>query len=108
MSAFSPQKRTQFRCPFCDTPLVRRTSWLAHIFMRQELYQCDMPVCGASFNGTTELTHIASPTGMPHAPECALPESPHYLRELARRAYKQNAGEAQMDLLDQPLEEQNP
>lgn len=100
-----PRRKAQFVCCFCRQPLIRRTSWLQHVFLRQEVYQCSEPTCGASFNATAELTHLASPTGHPNAPACSLPETPAYLRRLAQQVHQKNLATNQMDLLAEPAEE---
>lgn len=94
------RRKAQFSCCFCGRPLIRRTSWLQHVFLRQEVYQCSEPTCGASFNATAELTHLASPTGKPDAPPCSLPETPAYLRRLAQQVNERNMATRQMHLLD--------
>ncbi|MET1080289.1 MAG: ogr/Delta-like zinc finger family protein [Pseudomonas sp.] len=100
MGFLNRNKRSQFHCPFCAAPLIRRTSWLVHPFMRQENYQCDFTGCGASFQGASELTHISSPSGMPDPPRCSLPETPTFLRVMAQRVYQRNLATRQMELLD--------
>jgi hypothetical protein len=100
MAAFSSRRKVVFSCPFCRAPLIKRTSYLSHTFLRHDTFVCDNPVCGAAFSGHTELTHIASPSGMPEAPPCELPPTPAFLRNKALDAYLADQHDRQMDLLD--------
>ena len=100
MSAFSQRKRVVFSCEACGGVLIKRTSCLSHKHLRHDTYVCDNPVCSASYTGHTELTGIASPSGMPHARPSDLPPSPAYARNLALRAYRQAQADPQLDLLD--------
>jgi hypothetical protein len=82
-----PAGKHYFLCPFCASRLIKRSSWLVHPLLRSEVYQCDRADCGASFNASAELTHIASTTGLPDAPPSPLPPTPKFLRALAHQAY---------------------
>ncbi|MBB6259345.1 ogr/Delta-like zinc finger family protein [Xanthomonas campestris pv. campestris] len=98
MSAFSTRKKVVFSCEACGSPLVKRTSFLSHRYLRHDTYVCDNPVCGASYTGHTELTHVASPSGMPNA-HSDLPPTPAYTRAMALRVYQAAANERQLELL---------
>ena len=56
--------KAMFRCAFCGSKLLKRTSWLTHPHLRGDVYCCENPLCHASFIGMTEPTHILSPSGM--------------------------------------------
>lgn len=101
MEMFSRFKKRQFYCCECGSPLIKRTSLMAHMFLRHDTYVCDYPACGATYNGITEITHIASPSGLPDAPPCPLPESTTYLRNLAHKVYVANQNLRQMNLLEE-------
>jgi len=100
MSAHGTRRKVVFRCDFCSTALVKRTSHLTHEHLRHDSFMCPNPVCAASYTGHTELTGIASPSGLPHAPPSDLPPSPAYAREIAQRAYRIQHSGRQLDLLD--------
>jgi len=100
MTAFRHRKRAVFTCEFCNSLLIKRTSYLSHQHLRHDTWVCDNPVCGASYTGHTELTGIASPTGMPNARPSDLPESPTHARLAALKAYRTAQAENQLDLLD--------
>lgn len=100
MGAFSSTKRVVFRCEACGGVLIKRTSYLTHPHLRHDTYVCDNPVCAASYTGHTELTGIASPSGMPNARPSELPETPAYARHVALRAYREANADQQPDLLD--------
>lgn len=111
MSLFKKQKKGQFWCCFCGAPLVCRTSWFAHVFLRQQVFQCHFAPCSASFYAHTELTHLASPSGLPNAPACELPPSTSHLNAMARKVYEKNKAihEEQLNLLqEEPEEDQQP
>lgn len=76
-----------FTCEFCGHRLVKRTSWLQHQYLRSDVYCCTNPVCNASFIGATELTHIASPSGLAEGRGSGLPEAPSYKRNAALAAH---------------------
>lgn len=98
MKETGPRRKVVFSCEACDSPLFKRTSYLAHRYLRQDTWVCDNPLCGATYTGHSELTGIASPSGMPSA--CSeLPPTPGYLRAAAMRAYRESVGERQLDLL---------
>lgn len=90
--------RAVFTCPVCSSKLLKRTSWIEHRYLRRDIYCCINPVCNASFSGTSELTHIASPSGMPDCRECDLPPSPLYLRNAALAAHIRKITVANGDL----------
>ena len=98
MQASPPTRRVVFACEACGSRLVKRTSYLTHKFLRHDTYVCDNPVCAAAYSGHTELTGIASPTGMPNAAPCGLPPTPAYERAKAQEVYRQQMQDAQMDL----------
>lgn len=100
MGAFSQRKRVVFSCEACGGVLIKRTSYLSHQHLRHDTYVCDNPVCAASYTGHTELTGIASPSGMPSARPSDLPEAPAYARNLALKAYREANADEQLDLLD--------
>ncbi|MCL1560846.1 MULTISPECIES: ogr/Delta-like zinc finger family protein [Xanthomonas] len=99
MSAALPRRKAVFICEGCGSSLHKRSSYLTHRFLRNDVYVCDNPVCGASYTGHTELTGLCSPSGIPNA-HSDLPPTPGYLRALALKAYRDAANAAQMDLLD--------
>ncbi|PJO54410.1 hypothetical protein CR156_14435 [Stenotrophomonas lactitubi] len=68
--------------------------------MRHDSFNCTNPVCSAAFTGHTELTGVASPSGLPHALPTDLPPSPAYAREIAQRAHRLQLCGSQPDLLD--------
>lgn len=100
MGAFSARKRVVFRCEACSCALIKRTSYLSHQHLRHDTYVCDNPVCSASYTGHTELTAIASPSGMPNARPSELPAAPAYARNIALKAYRDGQEDQQLDLLD--------
>lgn len=100
MSVHGPRRKVVFRCDFCKSPLVKRTSHLSHDHLRHDSFVCSNPVCSAAYTGHTELTGIASPSGLPQAPSSDLPPSPAYAREIALRAHRQQHSGNQPDLLD--------
>lgn len=59
------RKKIVFRCEACSARLIKRTSFLAHKFLRHDSYVCENPMCGATYTGHSELTGIASPSGVP-------------------------------------------
>lgn len=99
MSGHGPRGKVAFRCDFCTTALVKRTSHLTHEHPRHDSFICPNPVCAASYTGHTELTGIARPSGLPHEPPSA-PPSPTYAREIAQRACRIQHSGRQLDLLD--------
>ncbi|EKT4070348.1 TPA: ogr/Delta-like zinc finger family protein [Stenotrophomonas maltophilia] len=100
MSSHSARRKVVFRCPFCHSPLVKRTSHLSHDHLRHDSFNCTNPVCSAAFTGHTELTGVASPSGLPDARPTDLPPSPAYAREIAQRAHRMQHSGNQPDLLD--------
>lgn len=104
MATLTHQRKVEFSCHFCGARLIRRTSWLAHAFLRQTIYQCDDASCGASFSAIAELTHVSSPSRNQDAKPCPLPLTPNHLQMMARRVYQMNLGNRQMDLLDEQEE----
>lgn len=101
MSAVVGQ-RAIFTCDVCGTPLTKRTSALQHRHLRTDAYVCQNPVCGATYVGHSELTSISSPSGMPNAPACELPQTPGYERALLLQRWKEDRGNVQMDWVDAP------
>ncbi|MBN5058832.1 MULTISPECIES: ogr/Delta-like zinc finger family protein [Stenotrophomonas] len=93
-------QRAVFCCPACRAPLVKRTSALQHQFLRTDAYVCPNPMCGATYTGNSELTSVASPSGLPTAPACELPPTPGYQRVLLQNRWKQDRGEVQLDWID--------
>ncbi|WP_342749450.1 ogr/Delta-like zinc finger family protein [Xanthomonas pisi] len=71
------------RCEACSARLIKRTSVLAHKFLRHDSYLCENPKCGATYTGHSELTGIASPSGVPTS-HSDLPPTPAYKRAQAR------------------------
>jgi len=92
--------RAVFSCEACGSRLIKRTSSLAHKFLRNDAYVCENPVCCASYSGHSELTGIASPSGVPRALPSELPPTPGFLRAQLHQAWKQDRGCNQLDLLD--------
>ncbi|MBD9478535.1 ogr/Delta-like zinc finger family protein [Pseudoxanthomonas sp. PXM02] len=82
-------RRAIFSCAVCTYVLVKRTSYLMHQFLRHDTYVCSNPLCSAAYTGHSELTAIASPSGIPDALGCDLPET-----ERARRARDQAVEDA--------------
>ena len=93
-------QRAVFCCPACNARLVKRTSALQHPFLRTDAYVCPNPMCGATYTGSTELTHVASPSGLPNAPACELPPTPGYQRTMLQSRWKQERGGLQTDWID--------
>ena len=98
MVAAVPNRRVVFACEACGSRLVKRTSYLAHQFLRHDTYVCDNPLCAASYSGHTELTGIASPTGVPGALPSELPPTPAFERAQAQAVYRQQLQDAQLEL----------
>lgn len=92
--------RAVFSCEACGSRLIKRTSSLAHKFLRNDAYVCENPLCAASYSGHSELTGIASPSGVPQALPSELPPTPGLLRAQLNQAWKQDKGCIQLDLLD--------
>lgn len=95
-----PGGRVVFSCEACGNRLIKRTSSLAHKFLRNDAYVCENPLCGASYSGHSELTGIASPSGVPRALPSELPPTPGFLRAQLHQAWKQDRGYIQLDMLD--------
>nr|WP_312455918.1 ogr/Delta-like zinc finger family protein [Stenotrophomonas pavanii] len=93
-------KRAVFTCDACGTPLTKRTSALQHRHLRTDAYVCQNPMCGATYTGMSELTSIASPSGLPNAPACELPPTPGYERSLLQQRWRQELGDAQIDWIE--------
>lgn len=87
-----------FRCEACNERLVKRTSFLAHKFLRQDAWVCPNPMCGAAYTGHSELTAIASPSGMDNA-DSELPLTPAAHRARFLQAHREAQDERQLDLL---------
>jgi len=87
-SPSAPRQRTVFECPFCHSKLIKRSSFLLHPYLRSDTYTCTNPLCNASFTGHNELTHLTSPTGIPDAAPCHLPEMPAELRQQALKEWR--------------------
>lgn len=92
--------RAVFSCKACGSLLIKRTSSLAHKFLRNDAYVCENPLYGASYSGHSELTGIARPSGVPRALPSELPPTPGFLRAQLHQAWKQDSGCNQLDLLD--------
>lgn len=99
MSA-STSSRATFSCEACDTALIKRTSRLQHRHLRSDVWVCQNPLCGATYVGNSELTSIASPSGVPDAPASELPPTPFYSRALLQMQWKLEHGNRQLDMLD--------
>jgi len=99
MGTFSTGRKVVFSCEACGARLIKRTSYLSHRFLRHDTYTCDNPVCGATYSGHTELTGIASPTGMPNAPASELPPTPAFQRTRALEEYRKAMQDQQLELL---------
>lgn len=91
------RKKVVFRCEACESSLIKRTSVLTHRYLRQDTYVCENPVCGATYSGHSELTGIASPSGMPSA-HVELPPTSAYQRALALRAFRESKPDQKIDL----------
>lgn len=100
MTATGLRRKVVFRCVFCGSPLVKRTSHLSHPHLRHDSFNCTDPICSAAFTGHTELTGVASPSGLPDPRPTDLPPSPAYARAIAQRAHRAQQGGDQPDLLD--------
>ncbi|OOW80447.1 hypothetical protein Xvtw_03095 [Xanthomonas campestris pv. vitiswoodrowii] len=92
------RKKIVFRCEACSARLIKRTSVLAHKFLRHDSYVCENPMCGATYTGHSELTGIASPSDVPTA-HSELPPTPAYQRAQALQAYRESLGDRQLDLI---------
>lgn len=100
MSAHGERRKVIFRCVFCGSPLVKRTSHLSHDHLRHDSFNCTNPICSAAFTGHSELTGVASPSGLPDARPTDLPPTTARAREIALRAHRQQLSGNQPDLLD--------
>lgn len=98
MQAFT--RKAVFTCDVCQSRLIKRTSALLHQHLRHDLYICSNPLCSASYSGHTELTGIASPSGMPDAPASELPPTPAFERAVAAQALRQACDDRQPDIFD--------
>lgn len=92
--------RVIFSCETCKSKLIKRTSALVHMFLRNDIYVCENPLCCASYSGHSELTGIASPSGIPTAMPSELKPTPGFLRAQMHQAWKAGKGDIQLDLLD--------
>ncbi|MBO9855167.1 MULTISPECIES: ogr/Delta-like zinc finger family protein [Xanthomonas] len=92
------RKKVVFSCESCGSRLIKRTSSLSHKYLRHDSYVCENPMCGATYTGHSELTGIASPSGVPTA-HSELPPTPAFERALALQAYRESLGERQLDLI---------
>ncbi|WP_448132785.1 ogr/Delta-like zinc finger family protein [Stenotrophomonas rhizophila] len=92
--------RVIFSCEACGSRLIKRTSALAHKYLRNDIYVCENPLCGACYSGHSELTGIASPSGVPMALPSELPPTPSFLRAQMQKAWRADRGCGQLDLLD--------
>lgn len=99
----TPTRKAIFTCEVCRSRLIKRTSALLHPHLRHDLYICSNPLCSASYSGHTELTGIASPSGVPNAPASDLPPTPAYERALAERSLREAVNGLQPDIFDAPL-----
>lgn len=98
MQAFT--RKAVFTCDVCHSRLIKRTSALLHPHLRHDLYICSNPLCSASYSGHTELTGIASPSGVPDAPASDLPPTPAFERAVAERVLRQACNDRQPDIFD--------
>jgi len=87
-----------FRCESCHERLVKRTSYLAHQFLRQDAWVCPNPICGATYTGHSELTALASPSGLPTA-HSELPLTAAAQRNKFLQVYRASQDDRQLDLL---------
>ncbi|WDN32240.1 hypothetical protein LL916_22415 [Xanthomonas oryzae] len=55
-------------------------------------------MCGATYTGHSELTGIASPSGVQTA-HSELPPTPAFERALALQAFRESVGDRQLDLI---------
>lgn len=99
-AAPSPGRRAVFCCEYCGNALIKRTSCLQHKYLRNDVYVCENPLCGASFSGHSELTGVASPSGIPDSIASDLPPTASFLRTQLHQAWKADRGIDQLDLLD--------
>lgn len=91
-----------FHCEFCGSKLKKRTSSLEHRYLRFDVFVCENPVCAASFTGTTELTHILSPSGAADN-ESGLPKATAYKRNAALKAFQAQQLRFCGDLFDERI-----
>ncbi len=96
----STGRRAVFCCEYCGNALIKRTSCLQHKYLRNDVYVCENPLCGASFSGHSELTGVASPSGIPDSIASDLPPTASFLRTQLHQAWKADRGIDQLDLLD--------
>lgn len=96
----SLNRKAIFTCEVCHSRLIKRTSALLHPHLRHDLYICSNPLCSASYSGHTELTGIASPSGVPNAPASDLPPTPAYERAVAERTLREALNGIQPDIFD--------
>ncbi|AKN93834.1 hypothetical protein IXO493_008630 [Xanthomonas oryzae pv. oryzae] len=92
------RKKVVFSCEACGSRLIKRTSSLAHKYLRHDSYVCENPMCGATYTGHSELTGIASPSGVQTA-QSELPPTPALERALALQAFRESVGDRQLDLI---------
>lgn len=104
MSMQVSQGKAVFHCEACNSRLVKRDSSLLHKHLRQDVYVCSNPLCSASYSGHTEITGIASPSGVPNAPASDLPPTSSYQRAVHERSMRAAKNRDQLDIFDsQPL-----
>lgn len=72
-------------CPDCGATMVRRHSQVVHPLMQTVYMVCQNSTCGATFRGTTEITHRLSPPSVPN-PDISLPLAGEGIRSEVLRA----------------------
>lgn len=92
--------RVVFHCEACGGALRKRSSFRSHQFLRHDLWQCTNPLCSASYVGFSELTSLASPSGLPDAPPSELPPTPVCLRRMAEAAWRGARADGQQELFE--------
>jgi hypothetical protein len=92
-------QRAVFCCPPANA-VGEAHQRVAAPFLRTDAYVCPNPMCGATYTGNSELTSVASPSGLPSAPACELPPTPGYQRTMLQQRWKQDRGEVQTDWID--------
>lgn len=92
----------KLKCPNCGESIRIRNSVAMHPLLRTTYMQCVNVVCGATYRGQVEITHLMSPSGMPN-PTVNLPLAPASIRREAQR----KEGERQLDIEDMLAEDAN-
>lgn len=77
-------------CPDCGAEIVRRTSEMMHTLLQRVYFLCRNVECGATFCGTTEITHRMSPGLIPNQ-SVSLPYTSRAIGTMKRAGYDVDA-----------------